>query len=234
MNFTHISETDLDTGAGLIGVRDAVSLEKRAEWTTHCIDPHQLAWDAAGNIIVANGGVPTQPETGRVKRNLEKMDSSLVRLDARSGELLGQWRLDDRRLSMRHLAWSGEVLGIALQAEHDDVTTKAAAPVLALLDGNRLKTLNAPENLLGYAGDIAATSTGFEVSCPRAQGIALFTIAGAWQKRIPLVEACALTSTADALWAGGHFQALALRAPQENEETIGIPDIRLDNHWITL
>jgi hypothetical protein len=215
-------------------VRDAITLEKRAEWPTHGFDPHQLVQDAAGNILVANGGVPTQPETGRVKRNLAQMDSSLVRLDARSGELLGQWRLDDRRLSLRHMAWSGEVLGIALQAEHDDVTTKAAAPVLALLDGNRLKTLNAPENLLDYAGDIAATSTGFAVSCPRAQDIALFTIAGDWQKRIPLAEACALTSTTDAILAGGQFQALTLRDPPEKVENTRIPGIRLDNHWITL
>lgn len=229
----YISETDLDTGAGLIGVRDAVTLEKRAEWPTHGIDPHQLAWDAAGNILVANGGVPTQPETGRVKRNLEKMDSSLVRLNTRSGELLGQWRLDDRRLSLRHLAWSDEVLGIALQAEHDDAIAKVAAPVLALFDGARLKTQYAPENLAGYAGDIAPTSTGFAVSCPRAQGIALFSAKGDWLGFSPLAEACALAATPDRLWAGGRLQALAMTTDRQDAHA-SLPGIRLDNHWIRL
>jgi hypothetical protein len=42
----YITETDLDSGAGLIGVRDAKTLEKLAEWPTHGIDPHQLVWDA--------------------------------------------------------------------------------------------------------------------------------------------------------------------------------------------
>mgnify|MGYP000962559088 FL=1 len=67
----YVSETDLDSGAGLIGVRDAKTLEKRAEWPTHGVDPHQLLWDADGQLLVANGGVPTRPETGRLKRDLE-------------------------------------------------------------------------------------------------------------------------------------------------------------------
>jgi hypothetical protein len=106
----YTTEIDLDSGTGLIGVRDAGSLEKRAEWPTGGLDPHMLTRDATrpGALIIANGGVPTQPETGRAKRELHRMDSSLVRLDARTGALLGQWRLADQRLSLRHLARSEE------------------------------------------------------------------------------------------------------------------------------
>ena len=48
------------------------------------------------------------------------MDASLVALHPGNGELLGQWRLADPYLSMRHLAWDArhQRLGIALQAEH--------------------------------------------------------------------------------------------------------------------
>ncbi|WP_036236917.1 DUF1513 domain-containing protein, partial [Methylibium sp. T29-B] len=132
----YTTETDLETGSAWIGVRDARSLEKLDEWPTHGIDAHELLLDDddtgghdAPSLWVANGGVPTRPETGRQKLNLDRMDSSLVRLDARSGALRGQWRLDDRRLSLRHMAWrdtpaagarTQRVLGIALQAEHDD------------------------------------------------------------------------------------------------------------------
>lgn len=64
------------------------------------------------------------------------MDSSLVRLQGDSGALLRQWRLSDQRLSLRHLAWNTQrnVLGIALQAEHDQETERSMAPVLALFD----------------------------------------------------------------------------------------------------
>ncbi len=234
-NTLYVAETDLDSGAGLIGVRDAKTLEKRAEWPTHGIDPHQLVWDAGhpGALIVANGGVPTRPESGRVKVDLDRMDSSLVRIDATSGELLGQWRLDDRRLSLRHLAWNGRLLGIALQAEHAVASDKTAAPVLAVFDGDSLRPITSPQPLAGYGGDIAPVGSGFAVSCPRAQGVALFAADASWQGWMPLTEACALAAAPDQIWVGGRLQALALKATTPWNRW-AVPGIRLDNHWISL
>jgi uncharacterized protein len=239
----YTTEMDLDSGTGLIGVRDVATLQKRAEWPTHGIDPHQLMWDRSsretGKLIVANGGVPTQPETGRVKRKLERMDSSMVRLDARTGDLNGQWRLDDRRLSLRHLAWgeaSGQpVLGIALQAEHDDPNVKANAPVLALFDGRSLRSIPLPQAMSGYGGDIAALGGRFAVSCPRASSVALFDATGVWLGHLPLPEAGALTSVSDRLWVAGRLQALGLRGVDAaGQIRATLPGLRLDNHWIAL
>ena len=230
-------ETDLDSGAGLIGVRDAINLEKRAEWPTHGVDPHQLTWDGDGQLLVANGGVPTRPETGRLKRDLDRMDSSLVRLAVGDGALLGQWRLEDTRLSLRHLAWNAGRLGIALQAEHDDPAARAAAPVLALFDGERLRVAAAPPGLAGYGGDVAALEGGFAVSCPRAQGVALFTAVGAWRGLLPLAEACALAAAPAGLWAGGRERALRLALSLDDASaraSASLPGVRLDNHWISL
>lgn len=230
-------ETDLDSGAGLIGVRDAATLEKLDEWSSHGIDPHQLVWDPAGHIIghilVANGGVPTQAETGRMKRGLERMDSSLVRLHGQTGSLLGQWRLADRRLSLRHLAWQGEHLGIALQAEHDDPADKAAAPVLAVFDGDQLRPAPAVRELAGYGGDVAAVAGGFAVSCPRAQGIALFGVTGEDRGFVPLAEACSLAAADAGFRAGGRGVTLSRSGAREDIRA-ALPDIRLDNHWIAL
>ena len=120
------TETDLDTAQGLIGVRDAQTLEKIDEWRTHGMDPHALLRDADGHWMVANGGIPTLPETGRAKRDLGAMNASLVRLHRDTGVLMGQWRLDDPRLSLRHLAWNEQgMLGVALQGEHDEPQAKA-------------------------------------------------------------------------------------------------------------
>jgi hypothetical protein len=230
----YTTEINLETGAGLIGVRDGATLAKLNEWPTYGIDPHQLLWDVCqpGAFVVANGGVPTRPETGRIKRNLDDMDSSLVRLDGTSGTLLDQWRLPDPRLSLRHLAWNGDRLGVALQAEHDDANAKACAPVLAVFDGRDLSSMAAPEPLAGYGGSIAAFADGFAVSCPRAQGVALFTAAG-YQERIPLAEVCALVSASNGLWAGGLQHALMHKAGAPEELSL-LPGIRLDNHWIEL
>jgi hypothetical protein len=148
----YTTETSLESGHGLIGVRDARSLEKTAEWPTFGLDPHDLLLDNRGCLMVANGGISTRPETGRVKLNIEHMDSSLVCIDTRDGQVRGQWRLDDRRLSLRHLAWgskggAGGRLGVALQAEHDDARSKAHAPVLALFDGSLLRVVPAPASV---------------------------------------------------------------------------------------
>ncbi|MDF3823494.1 DUF1513 domain-containing protein, partial [Leptospira sp. 96542] len=190
-------ETELDDGQGLLGVRDAASLEKIDEWPTHGRDPHQLlalpravGRFAAGTLMVANGGIPTLPETGRAKLlgqrlKQQRMDASLVALHPGTGELLGQWRLADHYLSIRHLAFDAGAgrLGIALQAEHPDAAQRQGAPVLAVWDGKALRAAEAQPALPGYGGDIVALSPaiaagggggGFAVSCARTDPLALF------------------------------------------------------------
>jgi hypothetical protein len=242
----YTTETNLETGQGLIGLRDAATLEKTGEWPTHGMDPHELLLDGDGSLMVANGGIPAVPETGRLKIHMDRMDASLVRLDTRSGELLGQWRLADKRLSLRHIAWGEPVaggkpgqrlLGIAMQAEHDDASVKTAAPVLAVFDGERLQThAAAPGQLLaGYGGDIVHTAGGFAVSCPRANGVALWRADGQWTGFLPLQEACALGVTAApassaVVWAGGRSAALA-RDGRGQTRVSALHGVRLDNHW---
>lgn len=232
------AETDVETGQGLIAVRDARTFERLAEWPTHGIDPHQFILDADGSLLVANGGVPTRPESGRAKLTLERMDPSLVRLDASTGALLGQWRLADSRLSIRHLVRDTMgLVGIALQAEHDDAQVKAAAPVLAVFDGARLRALDAPLSLAGYGGDIAATASGFRVSAPRAGGVARWTRDGQWAGFTPLAEACSLASAANGgVWVGGRAQAAECDEgdPSAAPRHLAIHSLRLDNHWLAL
>ncbi|MCW5605294.1 MAG: DUF1513 domain-containing protein, partial [Burkholderiales bacterium] len=229
----YTTETDLESGEGLVGVRDARTLGKLAEWPTRGKDPHELLLDAAGCLVVANGGIATLPETGRAKHDLERMDSSLVRLAPDGGRLLGQWRLHDPRLSLRHLAWNGTLLGIALQAEHDDPAAKAAAPVLALFDGRTLRSVSAARPLAGYGGSIAATAGTFAVSCPRAGGVALWRNDGRWSGFVPLEEACPLAAAWQVLWAGGLNRAVAVRAGN-HDAAAGPHPLRLDNHWTVL
>lgn len=233
-NTLFTTETDLDSGLGLIGVRDALTLEKRAEWQTHGMDPHELVWGPNGELFVANGGIASLPESGRRKIALERMDSSLVQINASSGQLQRQWRLPDRRLSIRHLAWNGQLLGMALQAEHDDAEERANAPVLAVLDGNELSAISPPQPLAGYGGDIAAcnsvNSSGFAVSCPRANCVAVWQAEGGWQASLQLHEACALAETTQGTVVGGRTAALL----GQGQTRVPVTGLRLDNHWISV
>ena len=234
----YTTETNLETGNGLIGVRDAATLEKESEWQTHGMDPHELLLNADGSLVVANGGIPTLPETGRLKIGMERMNASLVRLDTACGALRGQWQLPDPRLSVRHIVWGGadrRMLGIALQAEHDDPAAKQAAPVLALFDGQSLRTAAAPQVLAGYGGDIAWAQGSFVVSCPKVDGFARYGADGRWLGFTPLAEACSLAGNASGLWAGGRGQALHAQAAAATAPVVSrLPGVRLDNHWLHL
>jgi hypothetical protein len=226
----YTTETDLESGQGRVVVRHARSLAVQAVWATGGIDPHDLLFAPDGSLWVANGGIATRPETGRLKLDLSTMDSSLVRLDAATGKLAGQWRVDDRRLSLRHLALRDGMLGIAMQAQHDDPAQRAQAPVLALFDGNTLRTAASPP-LAGYGGDIAATNAGFVVSAPRQGGLELFDGRGRRTGHVPLDQACALVVAGPTLYAGGGDFALVM-GPQSSTKTR--IRLKLDNHWQAL
>lgn len=245
------TETDLDTAQGRIGMRAADSLEKVGEWATHGMDPHQLltlpqaVGDLpSGTLMVANGGIPTLPETGRSKRELGRMDASLVALHPGTGALLGQWRLRDPYLSMRHLAFdpSSGTLGIALQAEHPDRGARAAAPVLAVWNGLALRVAEDQPPLAGYGGDLVALPAGddggFAVSCPRAHALALFDPQARWRGARAHPEACALAVAGRRWWLAGGSGRVALHRGHDNE-VVGPPlsgtgkitQFNIDNHW---
>lgn len=242
----YTTETDLKTGGGRIGVRDRQTLRKLAEFDTHGIDPHQLLLDHEGHLMVANGGVPRTPADK--KYDLQSMDSSLVRLDAASGKLLRQWRLDDPRLSLRHLAWSrtptdaDTYLGIAIQAEHDEAALRATAPILAILDSDKLIVPTRANDGIGYAGDIAAAwNGGFALSSNQA-GLAQLWHPGAPDKMATLVrmeEAYALASWAGPGKGGGVLVATGLGLVRSHPTAgpVAIPwpkPMALDNHWVLL
>ena len=230
------TETDLDTAQGRLGVRDAASLDKTGEWATHGMDPHQLlalpqavGGLPAGTLMVANGGIPTLPETGRSKRELGRMDASLVALHPASGELLGQWRLDDPHLSIRHLAWdpASGLVGIALQAEHDDNGSRMAAPILATWDGHQFSAVASSGHSHGYGGDICARpGGGFVVSATRAHQVVATKLGSALVDRLALHESGALAMARGQWWAAG-----ADHARSDGHSRMGLAGLRLDNHW---
>jgi len=238
------TETDFRDGRGRVGVRDRRSLKKLAEWDSHGIDPHQLLLDPQGNLIVANGGVPRTAEDK--KYDLQRMESSLVRLDAANGKLLRQWRLDDPRLSLRHLAWNTDAkgrtrLGIAMQAEHADAAQRKSAPILAVLDGDSLTLPTRANDGIGYAGDIAAAGDGGFVTSSNQAGLAQL-----WQPAAPeaLANVVAIKEAyALAPWpgpgSGGVLISTALGLgrwhPTAPPMLLPWPQpMALDNHWVLL
>lgn len=234
------TETDPVDGSGWVAVRDARTLARVAEFSSHGADPHQLLAASDGTLLVANGGI-VRDARGR-QRAGEAMDSSLVRLDPATGRLLGQWRLADPALSMRHLAWAAgdePLLGIALQAGHAQAAERVAAPVLAVWDGERLHLPTADGRGGGYAGDIAAAPGGGFVLSAQKQGRCLWWHPGA-PEALTLVaelrEPCALAAAPDgagvSISAGrGVARWHARLAPRMMAWPAALAP---DNHWVRL
>ncbi len=240
----YTTETDQKTGQGRIGVRDRLSLRKLDEWASHGREPHQLLVDAEGRLLVANGGIPRTASDK--KYDLQLMDSSLVRLDGKSGALQRQWTVDDRRLSLRHLAWSRlpegrMLLGVAIQAEHDSAAERNSAPILAVLDGDELRLPTRADDGAGYAGDIcAAYNGGFALSNNRL-GVAQLWHPGMPERLTPIVqleEAYALSG-----WEGPDSggvlvsTGLGLVGWQPRAKPVFLPwpkPMAVDNHWVVV
>ncbi|GMV02689.1 MAG: hypothetical protein AMXMBFR52_23450 [Burkholderiales bacterium] len=235
-------ETDRQSGDGWVSVRDTRDLRKVAQFRTHGIDPHQILVADDDRLIVANGGIPRGPGGG--KRDLHRMNPSLVRMDPANGELLGKWTLPDRRLSPHHIAWNeptGSVprlLGIGLQAEHDHPAERRAAPLLAVWDGQKLTAPRLPE-AQGYAGDVAAGPDGGFVLTAQYAGRIVMWVPG---------RASELTTIGDVqnpcgLWPldrspgviVGAGLGLARWHPSEPARMLRWPaGVSADNHWALL
>jgi hypothetical protein len=222
------TETDTDSGQGLLAWRSPADLELRAEWRTQGIGPHEaITWpipwpsgrDEPAVWAVANGGILTLPETGRTKLNLDTMRSTVALLHPASGELLMQWEAPHQRLSMRHLAVAADgTLAVAMQFED-----RGPAPVLALARrGDRqLRPVEAGDALLerlnAYAGAVAAQGNVLAVSCPRGDRVALWHSDGRLLAEVVVRGACGLMAGGAGFWvsnAMGEVHELDLRSLQ--------------------
>lgn len=245
----YTAEASSKSGQGWVSVRDSQTLRKVAQWRTYGVEPHHMLLDASGNLMVANGGILRAE--GDKKRDLQWMDSSLVKMDPSTGERQGQWRLKDQRLGIRHMAWSQPVagstdviarkplLGIALQNEHDDLIRRRASPVLAVWDGDSIQTPAPGEGGGGYSGDIVGSPDGgFVLSCLRTN------TAFHWSPSAPqtmtviaqLQDAGALTHWPLADHAHGALlgsaRGVARWHPSREQVFLKWPSgMALDNHW---
>lgn len=171
------TDNDIDTGAGLITLRHPQTLEPLAEFSSGGIGPHELLVLDAKILLVANGGILTLPESGRIKLNLREMQPSLdvVALDGSGSR--ASWQLPDKRLSIRHLAHAtDDCYAVALQFEG-----RGAAPVLARWQAGSLQALDIPDAALaeacnGYAASAAASPQ--TLACTATKGDAVL----AWRR----------------------------------------------------
>lgn len=108
------TENDYEAGHGVLGIYDASpggGYRRIGEFETGGIGPHEVVLLPDGKTLcVANGGILTHPDYGKLELNLDTMRPSLVYIDAYDGRLIDRVELssDLHRLSIRHLAQAAD------------------------------------------------------------------------------------------------------------------------------
>ncbi len=108
------TENDFEGGRGVLGIYDATpggNNRRVGEFDSGGIGPHEVVLMPDGKTLcVANGGILTHPDYGKLELNLDTMRASLAYIDAASGRLLERVELapELHRLSIRHLALAAD------------------------------------------------------------------------------------------------------------------------------
>jgi uncharacterized protein len=178
------TESDHAAGIGVVGVYDAADRYRPlGAFPSGGLDPHEIRLLADGRtLVLANGGILTDPEVEGVKLNLDRMQSSLAYIDARAGTLLREARLPPslHQLSLRHLALARAGVVVAMQYEG---APSDLVPLVAVdSEGSGLVPLVLPETgvrrLKNYCGSAAVDSSKryMAVSSPRGSTIAFWDL----------------------------------------------------------
>lgn len=193
------SEVIAETAEGRIGLWDTKAYERIGEWASGGIGPHDLKRLADGRIVVANGGIQTDPND-RTKLNIPDMRPNLSLLSA-AGQMVEQVELDPdlRQNSIRHLALLGDGVAFAMQWEGDP---SIAVPQLGLwMPGRPAQVLSPPQDqsfaMQGYAGSIAATADRIALTSPKGGALMIFDAAGGYVATHRRADLSGVASNAD-------------------------------------
>lgn len=198
------TENQLPSGEGRLVIRDCRdNFRIVADHPSYGIGPHELAYlPDQHSLVVANGGILTQPDQGRRKLNLDSMQPSLAYIDGTSGQLLEQVGMpaELHQLSIRHIDINrhGEV-AIALQYQGGK---QDRVPLVALhRQGRPLQLLEAPEPvrlaMRQYCGSARFDRSGelFAISSPRGDLVTLWRRDGRFIDSFRVRDGCGLAAT---------------------------------------
>lgn len=171
----YTTENDLETLEGRIGLWDAADGYARiGDVPSGGIGPHDLLrLPGTELLVVANGGMATHPDSGRVPLNLATMRANLAYVDPAGGIETVELAPEMRRNSIRHLAVVEDGLVAAAmqwqgpETEHPPLlfTHRRGAPP-------RLMAAPEPEHrpLANYAGSVAFSGDGAEIAITSPRG----------------------------------------------------------------
>ena len=198
------TENDFEGEQGMVGVYDATDRYRRiGEFPSQGIGPHEIVAIPGGDVLaVANGGILTHPDSGRVKLNLESMTPSIAYFDRKTGSPIAsavQPPGSMRKLSIRHIVpLAGGAIAITCQ---DEARPVSGAPLVAVHRPGTaaLDYLPAPDGLYlameGYCGSVATDISRriVAVSSPRGNLVAFWNaLERRFLGKVSLTDGCGI------------------------------------------
>ncbi|MBB6523587.1 DUF1513 domain-containing protein [Pseudoteredinibacter isoporae] len=195
-----VPQNHLDEKASSLAVYD-----RKAGWTLideialPNVGPHQVECLSDGKTLaVAMGGIHTRPESGRQKLNIDTMQSSLLYLDSHSGKVLGEYRPEDPKLSLRHMAVTADdqvIIGAQFQGDANYVLPLAYKhrgenELQALTAGNDVWQMHRQ-----YVGSVSVDDMARQayLSSPRAGIVSRWDLqSGTFIEHLTIRDACGL------------------------------------------
>ncbi|WP_051244012.1 DUF1513 domain-containing protein [Thalassobaculum salexigens] len=209
----YTTENAFDEDRGVLGVWDAAAGYARVgEIDSAGIGPHEVRRAADdGSLWVANGGILTHPDSGRIKLNLPTMQPTLARVapDGTAAERVLVLPEELHKLSMRHVATHRESVAVAMQYEGPE---SDIVPLIALTttqgtttQGTAPRLLDLPEILAlrsrQYTGDVAFDPSGSVVGAglPRGGFFAFWAVEdGRFLGSVEAPDGCAIATGREA------------------------------------
>lgn len=198
----YLTANNIDQQQGVIQVLDATNdYQQVNEFSSGGIGPHEIRLLSDGTtLVVANGGILTHPESGRVKLNLDRMTPALTYLEVQKGRVLGDYRLPPKyhQLSIRHLDINqNDTVCFAMQYQgsrhHQFPLVGFHRPRQSTLQLARMPTalLSAMKN---YCGSVCVDPMGknFAVSSPRGNLMTLWSEEGHFVMSQVLNDGCGI------------------------------------------
>ena len=233
----YTSEVIAETSEGRIGLWETAGFQRVDEWSSGGIGPHDLKRQADGGLIVANGGIATDP-SDRSKLNIDTMRPNLTRLST-EGAVTAQAELPPElwQSSIRHLALAPDgTVAFAMQWEGDPAEP---VPLLGLWQVGATPQLCPPPEaeafrMQGYAGSVAISASGrIALTSPRGGVVMIHAQDGAHLATHARADVCGVTALgAGFLLSDGSGALWALEDQQLRPLTRS--ETAWDNHIVPL
>lgn len=157
----YTTEADLKSGEGRIVARDADSYTILADWPSGGVGPHEIRMlPGQKTLVVANGGILTHPRSGRKPLNLDSMDSNLAYIDSENGHLLGTFRVEEQKSSIRHIDVAADgTVAFAIQLQRKATHPTKHVPLTGVhRPGESLSVLKQPQTLIDRLSDYVGST----------------------------------------------------------------------------